>query len=213
MERHRVAIVIPALNEAATVGSVVVEAARYGLPIVVDDGSIDATAVIARDAGAIVITRDRRRGYDEALNAGFARADEMGCEYIVTMDADGQHDPTFIRVLIQQLEDGSDLVVGIRDRKQRLAERVFGFAASLLWGIRDPLCGMKGYRVSVYRELGHFDQVSSIGTELLVFSAKAKKRISQVRIPTRKRTDASRIGPSLRANLKILRALWFALTA
>lgn len=211
MDRHRIGIVIPALNEAKTVGAVVASAARHGVPVVVDDGSADETGKLAAAAGATVVRHAVNRGYDQALNSGFAEAAKLGCEYVITMDADGQHNPGILESFIQMLDAGADVVIGKRDRRQRLAEHIFAWVAFAKWGIRDPLCGMKAYRIETYNALGHFDARGSIGTELAIHAAKSGKRIAQLDIKTRDRTDAPRFGRKLSANLRILRALWLAL--
>ena len=207
MERSRVAIVVPALNESRTIGAVVTGALRSGTPIVVDDGSTDDTGDRARAAGATVVRHDANRGYDGALNSGFARAAEIGCEYVITLDADGQHDPSIIDRFIAALDGGADVAVGIRHRRQRIGESLFAMIARVRWGLRDPLCGMKAYRVDVYRELGHFDSYGSIGTELALFAAKRGKRIVQIPLTTRDRADAPRFGRRFSANMRILRAM------
>jgi glycosyltransferase involved in cell wall biosynthesis len=208
MDRHRIAIVIPALNEASTISDIAIMASQYGVPIVVDDGSNDATSTSAQAAGAKVIRHNDNRGYDQSLNSGFKYASELGCEYVITMDADGQHDPTTLGEFILCLNSGADVVVGIRDQRQRLAEHVFAWVSSTIWGIRDPLCGLKAYRVGVYRDLGHFDSYGSIGTELAIFASKKCKKIAQLPIKVGRRKDASRFGKKYSANKKIMRALW-----
>ncbi len=92
MDRSRVAIVIPALNESLTIKGVVELASKYGIPIVVDDGSIDDTSNLALIAGGVVVSHEYTRGYDAALNSGFKKASEIGCDLIITLDADGQND-------------------------------------------------------------------------------------------------------------------------
>jgi len=211
MDRPRVAIVIPALNEAASIGRIVTHASRHGLPIVVDDGSSDDTGRIARDAGADVVQHPQTRGYDQALESGFARATTIQCENVITLDGDGQHDPQLLSMFIQALETGADVVIGVRDKKQRVSERAFAIAAGCLWGVHDPLCGMKGYRLSLYRELGHFDSYGSIGTELALFAARAGRRIVEIPIVTRPRSGSSRFGQALSANWRIFRALVLSL--
>lgn len=211
MDRHRVGIVIPALNEARTIGAVVSGAAKHGLPIVVDDGSTDETGSAAAAAGATVIRTDVNVGYDGALNLGFAHAEKLGCAYVVTLDADGQHDPAMVTTFVQALEEGADVVVGTRDRRQRLAEHVFSWVASSVWGMRDPLCGLKAYRMEAYRELGHFDSYRSVGTELAIYAARTGKNIQQRLVRTKHRADAPRFGRRMAANAKILRALWLGI--
>jgi glycosyltransferase involved in cell wall biosynthesis len=211
MERSRIAIVIPALNESATIGKVVSEAGKSGIPIVVDDGSRDDTAALAASAGATVVTHPVCRGYDKALDSGFQRANQMNCEYVITMDADGQHDPATLRSFLNALDKGAEIVIGVRDRCQRIAEHTFAFVARFKWGILDPLCGMKAYRIELYRELGHFDSYDSIGTELALFAAKRGKRMVQVPVTTRTRADQARFGRRLSANKRILRAMFAGL--
>jgi glycosyltransferase involved in cell wall biosynthesis len=208
MDRHRIGIVIPALNEEATIGEVVLGARDAGVVIVVDDGSRDATAERARAAGAQVVSHAVCRGYDQALNSGCERAALLDCAYIITMDADGQHDPQLLAAFIRALDAGADTVIGIRDRRQRVAESIFGWIGALRWSIRDPLCGMKAYRMQTYRELGHFDSYGSIGTELAIFAARSGKKIVQLPVKTRERVDAARFGRRFTANVRILRALW-----
>jgi glycosyltransferase involved in cell wall biosynthesis len=207
MGGRRIGIVIPALNEANTIADIVIHASRFGTAIVVDDGSSDSTSTVAEAAGAIVVRHALNRGYDDALNSGFARAADLGCDYIISMDADGQHDAATLPTFIHALDGGADVVIGIRDQLQRFAEHFFAFVASVLWKIRDPLCGLKGYTIGVYRDLGHFDSYDSIGTELAIFAARRKKRIQQVPIRTRPRVDEPRFGNRFRSNVRILKAL------
>lgn len=207
MDRSRVAIVIPALNESATIGSVVGSVSAYGCPIVVDDGSTDATGSLARAAGADVVRHEANRGYDSALNSGFARAAQLGFEYIITLDADGQHNPAQVAEFVHLLDEGNDLAIGRRDKLQRFAETVFAFAGRTCWGIADPLCGMKAYRTALYRAAGSFDRIGSIGTELSIRSVASGCRFAQIPVKTRERVDAPRFGRSVSANVRILRAL------
>ena len=207
MERSRIGIIIPALNEAATVATVVRAVQPYGQPIVVDDGSSDGTGGLAAQQGAQVVRHESNQGYDAALNSGFAKAAELGCDFVISLDADGQHDPTLLGRFIHELQHGAELVAGVRDRRQRLGEHLFAWVGTTLWGLRDPLCGMKGYRMGLYRELGHFDEYRSIGTELAIYAARKKKRVVQLPVPTRARLDQPRFGRRWSANARILRAL------
>lgn len=207
MDRHRVGVVIPALNESVTISDVVATTLAYGVPIVVDDGSTDDTADSAAQAGALVVTHERNRGYDAALNSGFAKAAEIGCEIIITLDADGQHDPGMLGHFIAAVEGGYDVVIGARSRRQRLAEHVFAWYTTRRYGIDDPLCGMKAYRTTVFRELGHFDSYGSIGTELAFYAANNGFRVGQQYIVVRERNGQARFGPLLQANCRIFRAM------
>jgi glycosyltransferase involved in cell wall biosynthesis len=211
MERSRIGIVIPALNEAETVAHIVKAVSQYGLAIVVDDGSTDGTALRAREAGAVVVSYQENRGYDAALNAGFKMAEEIACEIIITVDADGQHDPLLVQKFVDLIQAGADVVIGIRSSRQRIAEHLFAFYTRFRFGIQDPLCGMKAYRTEVHKARGHFDSYGSIGTELMIFAAMRGYRCEQVSFNVRERKGKSRFGQALSGNFKIMRALLLSL--
>lgn len=202
---------IPALNEAATITAVVRAASPHGTCVVVDDGSTDGTAALARGAGALVVVHPANRGYDGALDSGFRAAAQAGCEIIITLDADGQHDPSLLLRFIEAIDGGAAVALGVRDRRARLAEHAFAWYTRQRWGIADPLCGLKAYRADVYRALGHFDSYSSIGTELMLFAARNGHAIVQVPFHVREREGAPRFGRRLGANLRIFRALALSL--
>lgn len=211
MDRSHVAIIIPALNEEASVGRVCSAVAVHGSPIVVDDGSSDRTAQVSQAAGAVVVTHLRPQGYDAALDSGFRRARELGFSYAVTFDADGQHDASSVPDVLRLLDAGHDCVVGVRPKPARLAERLFALYTRRAFGIKDPLCGLKGYRLSAYVELGHFDSYKSVGTELMLYCLKAGHRVAQLPIGAAPRQGIPRVGGSIRANWRIARSLCGAL--
>lgn len=208
MDRSRVALVIPAFNEAATISTVVTAASKYGQPIVVNDNSQDDTAKIAEAAGAIVVNHAVNQGYDGALNSGFSEAARLRFDYIITLDADGQHDPALLEKFIAAMDDGASVVLGVRSSKARLAEHIFAIYARIRYGVLDPLCGMKAYHRNLYEHVGHFDSYKSIGTELMLRAVSSGALFKQVYFKVRDRADAPRFGRLLSANLKILRALF-----
>jgi glycosyltransferase involved in cell wall biosynthesis len=207
MDRSRIGIVIPALNESITIAGIVEAAEIFGVPIIVDDGSTDDTAKLAIQSGAVIVAHEINRGYDAALNSGFKKAAELGMEVIVTLDADGQHDPQLIQKFIDIIDSGADVVVGFRIQRQRFAEHLFAWYTDFRFGVKDPLCGMKAYRTNVYKALGHFDSFGSIGTELTIFAVKNGYRIEQIPFDVRERSGESRFGQMLSGNYKIIRAL------
>ena len=110
------AAVIPCFNESPTIGPLVSRLRQHlDLIIVVDDGSTDETAVKASNAGAIVLRHDRNRGKGAALQTGLSHLHNLGCEWAVTLDGDGQHDPADLPALLQCAEQtGALLVIGNR---------------------------------------------------------------------------------------------------
>ena len=207
MKTIKVAIVIPAFNESETIKAVLAGIIAYGTAIVVDDGSTDSTGRLAQEAGAAVVTHEVNRGYDAALASGLARAMAEEFDVAITVDGDGQHDPSRIESVLRELKDGADLVVGVRDRFQRVSETLFANVANVLWGISDPLCGFKGYRLSKLESLSSLCTYPSLGTELTIHAARSSWDIRQVSIATLERQGSSRFGSGLHANLLIFRAM------
>ena len=123
--------VIPAFNEERTIAGVVHESAKHvDSVIVVDDGSTDQTAACARLAGAIVLSHAITCGAGASTMTGILAARKSGAEIVVTIDADGQHDPGDIPKLLKPILDGQvDVVIGTRFAGPRvsipLVRRIF----------------------------------------------------------------------------------------
>ena len=208
MDKHQVAIVIPAFNEEAAISNVVQSVKKYGIVIVVNDASTDKTKKVAEDAGAIVVNHSENKGYDGALNSGFAKADELNCDAIITFDADGQHSAKALERYINELGNGLDLVLGVRPKPARISERLFMYYSRYQFDWYDPLCGMKGYSMKLYRERGYFDSRNSIGTELAAYGLINNFSYVQVHIAISNRQDQPRFASIFRSNLKIMKALF-----
>jgi glycosyltransferase involved in cell wall biosynthesis len=112
----KVLALIPAYNEMDRVGRVITMTKAYLPVLVVDDGSKDETSLVAREAGAEVIRQEPNQGKGAALVNGFKYSLEQGYDAVITLDADGQHDPAEIPLFLAEFEkSGSDLIVGERD--------------------------------------------------------------------------------------------------
>ena len=162
----KVSIIIPALNEAGSLGSVVerltevLEEHRAALSLayeilVVDDGSSDETMRVAKEAGARVVHHPENLGNGAAVKAGMRAA---GGDYWILMDADGQHDPATVPKIVEGL-DRYDMVVGARTKgrgtgvHRNLANKVYNLFASYVSGrkIPDLTSGFRGMRAKVAR--------------------------------------------------------------
>jgi glycosyltransferase involved in cell wall biosynthesis len=143
---------IPAYEEGPRIGAVVEAARRYLPVVVVDDGSTDETAVRADAAGATVLRQIPNAGKGAALRAGFHHALDAGADAVVTLDADGQHDPAEIPTFVDAfLARRAELIIGRRDFSQmppvRRAANVLGGATlsvALGRGVPD---NQSGYRL------------------------------------------------------------------
>ena len=209
MDRSRPLVVIPCHNEAATLGAVVAGAARWADVLVVDDRSTDASAEVARRAGAEV-TPSLSPGYDGALTTGLIAAAAARCVAVVTLDADGEHDPGLIPAFADALAGGAELVCGRRARKNRLAEHGLGLVARALIGVEDPLCGMKGYSGDLVARWRDSGLPLRINMAPMMLSRLQGRPFAQVRVTGDPRPDAPRFGRALRANLALLDAFFAA---
>ncbi|HVL54579.1 MAG TPA: glycosyltransferase family 2 protein [Vitreimonas sp.] len=148
-----VAALIPAFNEASRIRTVVERAAEHLPVVVVDDGSSDGTAVQAEAAGATILRQRPNRGKGAALRRGFRHALDEGADAVVTLDADGQHDPSEIPRFLDALaaQPAPDLVIGRRNFRtmppsRRLANEVGRRAFS--WAVgHDVPDNQSGYRL------------------------------------------------------------------
>lgn len=203
--------IIPALNEEQSIAKVINGLKHKVSVLVIDDGSKDKTAEISKKTGAQVHRHSMNKGYDAALSTGIEKAIDMGFKYAITIDADGQHNPKLIDQFIQKLDDGYDLVIGVRDQLQRFSEVVFAKVANLIWNLKDPLCGMKAYRLSRFQYVGPFDRYRSIGTLYAIIAAKSDFKIFQLFFKALSRKDKPRFGSGLKANYLILKALYLGI--
>lgn len=213
MGRSELCVLIPAFREAATIGPVIAEAVKHGTVIVGDDCSPDETAEIARANGAVVLRNESNAGYDATLNRLFDEALARGFHAAVTMDADGEHDPRLVaRFRTLLIDEDIPLVLGIRPRKQRMAESIAALLTKHLFGIDDIFCGMKGYHLRLAAENGGFDKSDSVGTELALNSIRRGTPFRQLAVHGRQRRDAPRFGRRIKANLRLLGAIFRGLT-
>lgn len=207
---RRLLVVVPAYNEARRVRGVV-EAVRALLAaevLVVDDGSADATGAEARQAGARVATHAVNLGYGSALQTGYRFALRQGYDAVVTLDADGQHDPGSIGRLVGALEQ-ADVVVGSRflepgsyrpTAARRAGMRLFGALASALAGqrITDPTSGFQAVSREALRFYVHERYPTDFpDADVLAMVARAGLRLAEVPV----RMLASPDGKSMHAGL------------
>jgi glycosyltransferase involved in cell wall biosynthesis len=157
---QRVLVLIPAYNEAGAIGKVI-EGIKGSIRsidhdvLVVDDGSLDETAIQVRAAGAMVVSLIENLGYGYALQTGYRVAMQGGYDIVVQMDGDGQHDPDSIKELLPPVLEGkADVVLGSRALSdvyypmpwtRRVGQRVFSWILYLLSGMRigDPTTGFQ----------------------------------------------------------------------
>jgi glycosyltransferase involved in cell wall biosynthesis len=200
--RPFVAIVMSALNEQDSIGSVLAALPRSlcGLEVrtvVVDDGSTDDTAALAREAGAAVARHRRNLGQGDGLRTGFALALELGAAVVVTMDADGQHDPAQLEDLVAPIvADRADYVQGSRflgryddsGSSRHAGIKAFTALINVLAGIRITDC-TNGFRAIRASGLGRMRLVEDrfSASEIIIEAAARGLRILEVPVHIRSR--------------------------
>ncbi len=203
-------VVIPSKDVEPTIGDVVrrVLALPLGLDVlVVNDGSTDGTSRVARVAGATVVDHPENRGKGAALRTGFEYAVDHGYDAAVTMDGDGQHDPSAIPGFVEALErTGADIVVGTRmhavgemPRIRVWTNRTTSRVVSRLAGqaIPDSQSGFRILRVRVLEDVVGSLVTSRYDTEseILIRAARRGYRVAATAIESIYTGAVSHINP------------------
>jgi len=193
----RLSVVIPCLNEADTIGMCVERAFRMleanaiaGEVIVVDNGSLDGSAELARSAGARVLL-ERRRGYGSAYMAGF----EVACgEYVLMADGDLTYDFDEAPRFLAELEAGADVVIGNRMNNihpgampwhhRYIGNPLLSGFLNLLFrtGVDDAHCGMRALRRDALARLDLRTSGMEFASEMVIRAAKERLRVRQLEI-------------------------------
>jgi glycosyltransferase involved in cell wall biosynthesis len=203
LELAPVTVVIAALDEEGGIADVLdgVAEEACGLRVdtlVVDDGSTDRTGEISSDHGAYVARLERNCGHGIALRLGYQLAREHGAKYIVTLDGDGQWDPSYVPLVLQPLvDDEADFVLGSRvlgsseddDRFRYAGVHFFARLVRLLTGVHvtDTSTGLRAMRSEITATVRQ-DQVQYQTSELLIGAISQGYRIAERPIVHHKRT-------------------------
>lgn len=217
----RVLVIIPALDEAGSVGAVVTEVKDANPDfdvVVVDDGSTDATAAAARTAGAAVLELPFNLGVGGAMRAGYRFAEKRDYDVAIQVDADGQHDPAEIRLLLAALGD-ADIVIGARfaGRGDYTVRGPRRWAMRFLAGALSRQCGTKltdatsGFRVANRAAIALWaanypTEYLGDTVESLVMAARAGLRVTQVPVEMRARAAGTPSQSPVKAAIYLARA-------
>ena len=215
-------VVIPALNEERSVGDVVhrvLAAVPRARVLVVDDGSTDATAVLARAAGAEVARAPFTLGVGGAMRIGFRYAADHGSQAVVQVDADGQHDPTDLPALLSHLsrDERPHVVIGTRfgsadmavPRLRRLAMRALAAYATAQTGTRldDVTSGFRAHNRAAIELFAHTYPAEYLSdtVESLVIAQRAGAHFTQVPVAMQPRTFGTPSQSTFRSATYLLR--------
>lgn len=196
MRGPRVAVVIPAMNEAASVSGVLEKLRsqkEYELiPVVVDDGSTDDTLAVASRFNIVAVRHHMTVGYGGALKTGYAIAQKLGAEVIVQIDADGENDPSQVGTLIREvLNDIDKLVIGSRflggtfktTKARRAGMGLFTRLTNLLTGfeLTDVTSGFRAFSASRINSV-RFESDMHCAIEMILQAKKNGLKVGEVPI-------------------------------
>lgn len=213
----QVVVLIPCFNEEARVGSVAGEVLAMGYKVlVVDDGSTDDTARVAREAGAEVLSHAENLGKGAALSNGYERARALGCKVLITMDGDGQHLASDIPTFVEAFNRTKiPVIVGNRllneERMPFVRKSINLFMSWMLCRrmrqyVPDTQCGFRLFRCDVLpyvtTQTIHFEAES----EILLHIASRRIQIGWVRVSTVYGEERSKIKP-VRDTIRFFRML------
>jgi glycosyltransferase involved in cell wall biosynthesis len=216
MTAEKVAIVIPALNEEAALSQLLTEIPTDVAQwiIVVDNGSTDGTAAVARAAGAIVVG-EPTRGYGRACLKGLSTAISLGAEIAVFIDGDGSDDPADLCMMLAPVSEGrADFVIGSRVSKRseqgaippqaRLGNWLVSRMIRLLYGVRiDDVGSFRVIRCSALEALQMHEMTFGWPVEMVVKAARAHYRIVELPIHYRRRSHGrSKVAGTLLGSVK-----------
>ncbi|MBA7489498.1 Undecaprenyl-phosphate 4-deoxy-4-formamido-L-arabinose transferase [subsurface metagenome] len=183
--------VIPAYNEERSIAKVVLRTReKVDRVIVVDDGSTDGTGEIGQALGAAVIRHRENLGYGAAMRSAFEVAKELNATAMVTLDADGQHDPKEIPLLLKKIKEGFDIVIGSRlggkakiPRYRRYGISILNFAMRRAHvDVTDSQSGYRAYSRNALDQLHPTEGGMSAGAQILLQARNYGLKICEVPI-------------------------------
>lgn len=203
---NKICILVPSYNEAKTIGGIVHDIKALGFAVcVVDDGSSDNTAVIAKSEGAVVLTHRTNMGKGAALRDGFSYAMHNGYDAVIIIDGDAQHEVSSIPDFIRSAEEtGADLIIGNRMQDardmpyvRRQTNRFMSWLISRMCGqaIPDTQCGYRLIRKKVLESVNLVYSNFEIESELIIRACRKGFIIGSVPIRTVYQDEKSRINP------------------
>ena len=213
-----IAVLLPAYNEEIAIGSMVVLSLNYADEvIVIDDGSSDRTAQISEIAGATVLRHQSNKGKGVALKTGFDYA--SGYDIIVTIDADGQHNPSEIPNIIKPIEDNiADIVNGSRylnghdtstPRYRRIGQTVLDTATNIAADVKltDSQSGFRAFSNDSIKYFEFKPDGFGIESDMLIEASQNNLRIVEVPISVRYDVQTTRENPVIQGLSVLMRIL------
>jgi len=193
MEKLKIIFIVPAKNESKSIFKLVKKLKKYSKVLVVNDNSSDDTEPQAKSAGALLIrTKSKKSSYQNAIYEGLKYTKLKNYDFAITCDADNQHKMKDIIKVLKECNREINLIHTRRRNISRNVEKIFNFFFNLVWSIKDPLSGLKGYNLRKIKKSFFENNSETLSTSILVWLKKSDfTKMKEIHIYTNKRSGKS----------------------
>ena len=211
MQKNKIAIIIPCFNEGITILNIYKKAQKYGRVLIVDDCSSDNTKNILFKKKINFLKNKKNLGYEASIIKGIKYIFKYwkNTKYIVTIDGDGELLPKYIAFLIKNLlKDNLDIIVGSRNKMNRITEIALKLIFNLKFNVNDPISGLKIYKSDSLKKIISLISTKLFLVDILVISYYYGYVIGSLKINVNNRKGKPRVGNSFLVNMKILNIIF-----
>jgi len=206
----KVLVLIPSFNEKSSLLKIL-KKIKYNV-LVMDDCSTDGTSKVIKKINKNnlkIISNKKNLGYEKNLLKGFQEIFKTDFEYIITFDADGEHDARDIQRMEKYLVNNDvDMLIGLRKKKNRYVEKIVSLFFKLFYKIEDPLSGFKAYKIKNLKKIIHEVENNFFLVDIITIFKKKNYKIEAININTKiSKKRIPRIGNNFFVRFKILRCI------
>ena len=213
-KKYKVAVLIPIYNEKRNILKFIRKFNKNVFLLIVNDASTDGVAPYIDSLKIKTLINSRRIGYEKSLIKGLSYLIKKRFTHIITFDGDGQHSTQVIdRVLEKYKILENDLVVMNRDKFNRPIEYLISCLFYILYRIKDPLSGLKIYKVKSLKKLNINSCKNNYMVDLLIQSKFKKLKILNFPIIANKRKGSAKVGGMFKVNIKMLKIIFNIITS
>ena len=206
----KVLVLIPSFNEKSSLLKIL-KKIKYNV-LVMDDCSTDGTSKVIKKINKNdlkIISNKKNLGYEKNLLKGFQEIFKTDFEYIITFDADGEHDVRDIQRMEKYLVNNDvDMLIGLRKKKNRFVEKIVSLFFKLFYKIEDPLSGFKLYKIKNLKKIIHEVKNNFFLVDIITIFKKKNYKIETININSKiSKKRIPRIGNNFVVRIKILRCI------
>jgi len=211
LRRYEVAIIVPCYNEKKTILKVYKRIKKYGKILIVDDHSIDGTRKILIKKKIKFLKNKKNIGYEASIINGMKHVlrNWKKVKFIITIDADDELLSQSVPFLLKNLlKNNFDIVVGSRNKLNRISEYFLKLIFNLKFDVKDPISGLKIYRTKVIKKIVNLISKNFYLVDILIISYYKNFSIGSSNIFVNKRKGEPRVGNNFLVNMKIFNIIF-----